>query len=70
MNIQRGLERVSAAWWGFLGLFAIGAFIGGLIDDGSDKWPLLGVGAAGLIICYVAHRTTCWVVAGFFAPRS
>jgi hypothetical protein len=69
MNIQRGLERMSAVWWGFWGLLAMGALVAGLISRGADK-ELAALGAGGAIAAYVAHRITCWVVAGFFAPRS
>jgi len=70
MNIQKGLERVSAVWWGLWGLFA--AFVVGaaLINGSSDGGELFLSGVGGMIAAYAAHRVTCWVVAGFFAPRS
>lgn len=68
MNIQSGLERVSAVWWGFWGLLAALAIVGGLF--GARDMGLVGIGLGGLVAVYVAHRLTCWIVAGFFAPRS
>jgi len=69
VNVQKGLERVSAVWWGFWGLLAFAMFVVGLFSDGFDSGVLIGGGFAGLVACGIAHKLTCWVVAGFFAPR-
>lgn len=65
MNIQRGLERISAAWWGFFGLLAALAFVGGVI---AQDWWLAGIGFGCIVASGVAHRVTCWVLSGFFSP--
>jgi membrane-associated phospholipid phosphatase len=70
MNWQNGLQRISAVWWGFWGLLAGLAMFGSPFTQASDKWDIAGMGAAGLVAAYIAHRITCWIVAGFFAPRS
>lgn len=71
MNLQNGFERVSAVWWGFWGLLALAVLAAAiLIPWASDRGVLAGLGLAGIVAAYVAHRITCWVIAGFFAPRS
>lgn len=68
MNIGLGLERISAVWWGFLGLLA-GISLLAPFWKGFDG-ELFGMGVAGLIGSYLGHRLTCWVISGFFAVRS
>jgi hypothetical protein len=71
MNIQQGLERISAVWWGFWGLLAasmMGVAVFAYPAGGRVEVFLLGIG--GAVAAYAAHRITCWIVAGFFAPRS
>jgi hypothetical protein len=70
MNIEQGLRRISAVWWGLWG--ALAAFMLGvaLFGSGSDRGVIGTFGAIGLVAAYMAHRLTCWVIAGFFAPRS
>jgi hypothetical protein len=71
MNVQRGLERVSAVWWGMWGLMAAGMLIAGVVGtDRLGRGEMVASGAGGLVACYVAHRITCWIVAGFFGPRT
>ncbi len=67
MNIQRGLERVSAAWWGFWGLLFLSLSALSLLEGRLEEG--LGLAAFGAAV-YLLHRLTCWVVAGFFAPGS
>jgi hypothetical protein len=50
-------------------LLAFAMFVVGLFSDGFDSGVLIGGGFAGLVACGIAHKLTCWVVAGFFAPR-
>jgi hypothetical protein len=69
MNWQNGIERVSIVWWGFWGLLAAIVMVGSPLTVASDKWEIAGAGAFGVVAAYVAHRITCWIVAGFFAPR-
>lgn len=67
MNVRQGLERISAVWWGLWGLLFAGLAVAGLIEDGELK--LLFAGMGGIALVYAAHRVTCWVIAGFFAPQ-
>jgi hypothetical protein len=71
MNIQRGLERVSAVWWGFWALpclIVLGSALFGEEPSAGRFFVGLASVLAGVAI-YLAHRLTCWVIAGFFAPR-
>lgn len=69
-NVQRGLERVSAVWWGWWGLLAGILLVSVLFKwEVSDRWEIVGIGLGGVIGAYVAHRVTCWILAGFFSPR-
>lgn len=67
MNIQRGLERVSAVWWGLWALITLAGAAALLLEGEIQKGLFLA--AVGVAI-YLAHRLTCWVIAGFFAPGS
>ena len=66
MNIQRGLERVSAAWWGFWGLLCL--VLSALSLSKGQLEEGLGLAAFGAAV-YALHRVTCWIIAGFFTPR-
>lgn len=71
MNVQRGLERVSAVWWGFWGLLCVvGIGVAIFTEPGGGKAAVFFGSLAGGVAVYVAHRITCWVVAGFCSPRS
>jgi hypothetical protein len=73
MNWQRGLERMSAVWWGFwaaAALVGVGAFAFQPAIDLAQRVGIVGVALGGALFTYAAHRITCWVIAGFFAPRS
>lgn len=71
MNIRLGLERISAVWWGFWGLLAGTMLLAFLFKtDVTDRWEMAGMGAAGLVGAYLAHRLTCWVIGGFFTVRT
>lgn len=70
MNAQLGLERLSAVWWGFWGLLGAVATIGAPFTEASDKWQISGLGAGVLVTTLIAHKITCWVLAGFFSSRS
>lgn len=70
MNFERGIHRLSMVFWGFWGLIAAVMVLGGLFGNASDGMSLAGGGAAGMVAAYIAHRLTCWVVSGFFAPRA
>jgi hypothetical protein len=70
VHLQKGLERVSAVWWGLwalLGAVLLGAAVFG---EGLDRGVTAGFGVFVLVAAYIAHRVTCWVIAGFFAPRT
>lgn len=69
MNMQRGLERISAVWWGTwiaLGsVLAVASFLG----YGSSQYEstlLMWLGVGGAVGALVAHKLTCWVIRGFF----
>lgn len=73
MNWQRGLERVSVIWWGFWVLVAIGVAIGGMVMSATGyqqqgRGMILG-GIAGAAVAVALHKLTCWVIAGFCAPK-
>ncbi len=68
MNIQLGLERISAVWWGFWGLMAVGVLASAVFSPG-DRLLFLGMGTGGIVVAYVAHRLTCWFVSGFFVAK-
>lgn len=70
MNFQRGLERISAVWWsiwGLVGVLLLGATVLGYSEDLAFTG---GIGLFFVVGSFLAHKVTCWVVAGFFAPRS
>lgn len=70
MNWQQGLRRLSLIGWGFWGVLFCAMFIAGLTPNTSDRDLMLFGGLAGVVGCFFAHKLTCWVLAGFFAPRS
>jgi hypothetical protein len=67
INVQQGLERVSAVWWGMWAALSAALLVGGVIDSVPAQ---AGMGFGGIVAAYVAHRITCWMLAGFFLPRS
>lgn len=69
MNIQVGLNRISAVFWGFWALFFAIWGLALIFINESSEWQLGLAALAALVPVYVAHRVTCWIVAGFFAPR-
>ena len=60
MNASKGLQRVSAVWWGFVGL-ALAALVAF-----NDKSPPLYLAVIPLAAAYGLHWLTCWMVKGFF----
>ena len=59
MNFGRRLKRVSAAFWGLVGLF--GALL--LSAQSADRnWPMF---FSVLGVAFALHRVTCWIVNGF-----
>jgi hypothetical protein len=71
MNVQRGLERISAVWWGLFGACGIVLFVAAVFNpDRADRISVTASGAILAACAYAAHRITCWIVAGFFAPRA
>lgn len=68
MNIQEGLFRISYVFWSFIGLVAFGL---GCILMYENPSPLSAAFLLGAIfVPIIANKVTCWVFAGFFAPRS
>ena len=69
LNVQLGLQRLSLAWWGLwtsTGFVLLGAAAFG---NGADRGWSAGLGLALIAGSVVAHKITCWIVAGFFPPR-
>lgn len=62
MNLSKGLQRVSAVFWGLCGLFFLVLALN--LGEGklSDLLTLAGL-LAGL---FALHWLTCWIVRGFF----
>lgn len=54
-------------FWGFWAVLALLMGIAGLMEGiGRRDGPLLlGLCVASVVLCYVAHRLTCWIVNGF-----
>jgi hypothetical protein len=71
MNIQRGLERVSAVWWGLWALVCLIVLGSALVGEApsAGRFFVSVVSVSAGVVIYLAHRLTCWVIAGFFAPR-
>ena len=74
MNVQQGLGRLSAAWWGFwcvaLAIAAVGLAIAGAFNKDIDVFGMAAGSAFMSALSFGAHKLTCWIVAGFFSPRS
>lgn len=71
MNIRRGLQRISAVFWGAVTLLGLGV-TGALMSDAYRRPNMQQVAEIGLIgfcislaVGYGLHRLTCWVIAGF-----
>jgi hypothetical protein len=47
-----------------------GLVVAGFFQDARGREEAFTIGAAIAITGYVAHRVTCWIIAGFFSPRS
>ena len=62
MNLSKGLQRVSAVFWGLCGLFFLVLAFNQQDVKASDLLQLAGV-LAGL---FALHWLTCWIVRGFF----
>lgn len=69
MNARKGLERISAVWWGLWGFLAAATLVGTMFSNSADRMLLAGIGTVGIIATYGAHRLTCWILDGFFSPR-
>lgn len=65
MNIQLGLQRVSAVWWGLWGLLGLVIFGAGIFGQ-PQSLAHVGGGFCAMVVAYIAHRVTCWIVTGFF----
>lgn len=66
MNWQRGLERISVVGWGLLAF----AFTAVAIEFMNGRKFSAALGMLGMaVVSYGAHRVTCWIIGGFFAPK-
>lgn len=70
MNIKTGLERVSAVFWCIpaLAMCALGVAI--LLESSGQRAQGGVLILGGILVPFVAHKITCWIIAGFFAPPS
>lgn len=59
MNVGKGLKRISAVFFGLIGLI-FAAFLIGNLDNKSGLGCL-----AGVFVALVLHRLTCWIIDGF-----
>lgn len=71
MNIRRGLQRISALFWGFvatIGVIMSIAIASDFFKTGNmgktAEVVLIGV-ALALALGYGGHKAVCWVLAGF-----
>ncbi len=71
MNIHRGLQRISAIFWGLVVVFGLFLTVGIAADyfkagnmGTTAEVVLIGV-AITLAVGYGGHKAVCWVVAGF-----
>ncbi len=61
MNASKGLQRISAVWWGFIGILFVAVSSNDWKGDAKLYAPVaILAGAYGL------HWLTCWIVKGFF----
>lgn len=67
MNWHLGLRRISAVFWSVPALVFGGIFVYVAFEEGRSDAPAM-LGTALLIVAgmYLAHRVTCWIIAGFF----
>ena len=61
MNASKGLQRVSAVFWGVVGLFFAAAIPAIPANGGEKLYALAALGCA-----YGLHWLTCWMISGFF----
>ena len=70
MNWEQGLKRVSAVLWVLIGMFCIG-YTAVAISMGEEHsvgfYALLF--ALAVVVPWLAHKATYWVVQGFTATR-
>lgn len=67
----RGLGRVSAVVWGFIGLWVFWILASVCFSSSQPAGENLKgalIVAVGLGIVYALHRVTCWVMGGFSRP--
>ena len=60
MNLSKGLQRVSAVWWGLVA----GVFILYAVGNMTGQQYIGFAVVLGAI--YGLHWITCWIVKGFF----
>lgn len=70
MNWEQGLKRVSAVLWALVAVFCIG-YTGVAISVGEKHsvgfYALLFTLA--IVVPWLGHKATCWVIQGFSAAR-
>lgn len=60
MNFSKGLKRISAVFFGLIGVLAVIGVVMNLDNVAGAWW------AAALAIAFVFYRLTCWIIDGFF----
>ncbi|WP_074578029.1 hypothetical protein [Polaromonas sp. JS666] len=70
MNIKLGLERISVVWWGLWAVLALLTGASLIFSSASAGDTMIGFVLLGALIpIYIAHRLTCWIIAGFFGSK-
>ena len=76
MNWRLGLRRISATWWSFCGVMAVGLTIILSLDHAREQGMAYasgyGVVVGGFLLGLIvlAHKVTCWIIEGFFSAKT
>ena len=68
MNWKIGLARISLVFWGGWSIVLIGIAVFTMFEDKNilNALPML----LTVVVFYVLHRVTCWIIEGFFSKRT
>lgn len=69
-NIGLGLRRLSAVFWGFVGLLGVMSVIAAVTTwlqhrSEADAMTYALIGVCIMALAVGLHKVTCWVIAGF-----
>ena len=62
MNFSKGLKRISAVFFGLIGVLCAVGLVMNLDNMQGLGW------LAWMAVAFVAYRLTCWIIDGFFGP--